>query len=240
METFMKNFLIFGLAVLSLQGAMADDRRPDRDPRRPEPQGPQGPQGPGRGMDIVMCLKTLDNTQRDLSRAQNDLDMCRRTSVDPREVDQLRRDNTALNIDNANLRNENADLRRRLDEMRPPRQTEFFSYAGCTDRYGTIDLKYISSGSGFLPIEAEANSLKSTQTAFSCSFGTKVVKTEEIVYNQPVKYCTAACTDRYGTPDARYSVGVRGRNETEATFTALQKVQKEYACTFAPKVTACQ
>lgn len=213
-------------------------------------------------LELTMCLKNLDNAQRetsrisaDLGRAQSDvrlaqsdaataraeLDMCRRSSVDPRETDRLKRQNERLEREVTDLRRDNSDLRRQLDDMRPPqRPTEFFSYAACVDGFGTPDLRYIGAGMGILPIEAEANAMKNTQAKKSCSRGNKVVQTEAISFGQPEKYCTAACVDGFGTPDNRYSVGSRGRNATEASYLALEKAMQDHSCSRGVKVTACQ
>lgn len=202
------------VALLVSTPLMAQDKRPD-------------PINPAKILDIVMCLKTLDNTQREL-------DICRRSNSDYGQVDNLLQEIQRLGY-------ENDQLRRRLGQNYPQNQpTEFFSYAACMTYDGLKYVGYVESGSGMVQIEAEANAIKATLKKYNCNHGAKVVATEKIDTRQPQKYCIAACTDAYGTPATQYSSGARARNEVEASFLALQKVKKDYSCNFAPKITACQ
>ncbi|MBY0414991.1 MAG: hypothetical protein K2Q18_12550 [Bdellovibrionales bacterium] len=235
----MKNFLLLGLTFLTMSAAVAGPFDRPQDPRRPGPGG-----GRDTAFELTMCLKNLDNAQRttsdalrEASNARTDLDQCRRSQVDPREVMNLRRDNQRLLDDVAALRRENQDLRIQLDQSRPQR-LQFFSYAACTSN-GTPDLSRVGAGVGMLQIEAEQAALQNTQASKSCSFGVKVVKTEEIRSNDPLNYCSASCSSN-GRPDLSRSAGERGRNQTEASYLALKRVQELYSCSFGAQVVSCQ
>jgi hypothetical protein len=215
-----KKILILSLISLTITSSIfANDRGPG-----PIPPPPQPPQRPG---DAAVALGICLN---DLSRSRNELNECRRSSVDPREVEQLRRDNQRLLQENSNLQAENADLRRQIEQSKPPRQRQFFSYAGCISSNGVTDTRYIGSGIGMLPIEAESKATSSTQAEFKCNYGVKVVKTEEIVFQTPNNFCSAACVSSAGIADARYSAGEKGRNITEASFGAMKKTQEAFKC----------
>lgn len=224
MEMRMKNFLILGLALVTIQTAFADLNGPGR-----------GPRDPGRNDDsraLTQCL-------RDLSDSRSDLDQCRRNGVDQREAEGLRRENSNLRDLTSRLQRENSDLRFQLEQTRPSR-VDVFSYAACTDYTGAIDLKAIGSGIGMNGLEAESNALSNVMKDKRCSFSAKVVKSEPIYSSQPNSYCAAACTDYTGALDTRTQVGGKGRNQTEAAFEALKLVQSTKRCSFAAKIVSCQ
>lgn len=224
----MKNYLLLGLAVLSLQTAFAYDNGP----------GGRDPRDPGRdnnskdSRDLTQCL-------RDLSDVRFNLDQCRRNGVDQREADALRRDVQMLRDQNNSLLRENQDLRFQLDQMRPARG-EVFAYAACTDIYSNADLKKVGSGVGMNSLEAESKALADAQRNHNCSYGVKVIKNEQITSYQDNAYCSAACTDIYSNADLRKQSGERGRNKTEATFNALLKAQKTFSCSYGVKIVSCQ
>lgn len=152
-------------------------------------------------------------------------------------------DNNALTDSNNRLFRENADLRRQLDDLQGGnngRDRGFFSYAGCTDVYGTVDVKYIAASTGMFQLESETNALKAVQAERKCNYGVKVVETEEIRTGIERNYCTAGCTDVYGTVDTRYIQAGKGRNMAEAKFNALKAAQTSYSCNYSVKIQNCQ
>lgn len=151
-------------------------------------------------------------------------------------------DNTALTDSNNRLFRENADLRRQLDDLQGGgyNRDRFFSYAGCTDRFGAVDMRYIAAGAGLFQLEAETKALQATQAEKSCNLGVKVVESEEITSGIEKNYCTAGCTDRFGVIDTRYIQSGKGRNMAEAKFNALAAAQKTYSCNLSVKIQNCQ
>lgn len=255
----MKKTILLVMAILSLQAAFAGPG--DRDPRFPG-QRPGGP-GPGGRMDLPMCLKSLDNAERKNDNLQNQLtDVLRRCNPGPgngnaqRENEELKRDNARLSgtvlslqsinerltFDNNRLVNDNHDLRRQLDDLQNGgnRNLGFFSYAGCKDFSGNIDLKYIASGEGRMNLESETNAKQKLASAFSCSYGIAIAATEEIRTTQSINYCVAGCKDFSGNIDQKYIRSGTGRNATEAQYNAMKAVSATFSCSYGIKVQACQ
>jgi predicted RNase H-like nuclease (RuvC/YqgF family) len=243
MEKTMKKSLILALALLSFQSAFAQDAD-----RRPRPRG---------GDDLVMCLKNLENTTRRNVDLQSELSDCRRTTTDSREVEQLRIENRRLQEDvsrlqydtnrlsdeNYRLQNDNRDLRRQLDEIMNggnPRIVSVFSYAGCTDFTGAVDLKYIRSAEGRNALEAETKAKQAVTAAYTCARTVAIVKTEEIKLNQPAVFCVAGCTDFTGAVDQKYVKSASGRNTIEAQYLSIKAVSAAFTCAREIKVQACQ
>lgn len=253
----MKKTILLAIAVLSFSSAFAGPGDRERDPRFPGDR-------PGGRMDLAQCLKSLDNTERKLSNTQNQLDdVLRRCNQGPgqgngniqRENEELRRDNARLSgtvanlqsvndrltFDNSRLVQDNNELRRQLDDLQNGgRPQGFFSYAGCKDFSGNVDLKYIASGEGRLNLESETNAKLKTSQSYSCTYGIAVAATEEIRNTQAVNYCVAGCKDFSGNVDQKYIASATGRNVTEATYNALKSVASKYSCTYGIKVQACQ
>ena len=247
----MKKTLLFSLAVLSISSAFAQ-----RFPGQPG-------NGPGGRMDLPQCIKALDNAERRNSNIQFQLDdMIRRCNQVPqngniqRENEELRRDNARLSgtvsnlqsindritFDNSRLVQDNNELRRQLDDLQNGgnRGLGFFSYAGCKDFSGNIDLKFIASGEGRFNLESETNAKLKTSQTFNCNYGVAVAATEEIRATQANNYCVAGCKDFSGNVDQKYIASGMGRNATEATFSAVKAVSSKYTCNYGIKVQACQ
>ncbi len=253
----MKKSFLLVLAVLSVSAAFAGPG--DRDPRFPGQPG----NGPGGRMDFPQCLKALDNAERKNANIQNQLDdMIRRCNQGPqngsvyRENEELRRDNARLSgsvanlqsindrltFDNSRLVQDNNDLRRQLDDLQNGgnRTQGFFSYAGCKDFSGNVDLKFIASGEGRFGLESETNARLKTSQSFNCNYGISVAATEEIRSTQAINYCVAGCKDFSGNVDSKYIASGNGRNITEATFNAVKAVSSKFTCNYGIKVQACQ
>lgn len=257
----MKKLIILALAVVSFESAFADVREPGRiGPRGPGPgpSGPgPGPREPGRDRDdLPMCLKNLNNANSRITELQSQLLECSR-SRNPYEVEELRRENQRLNElttrlqydnnrllnDNNRLYSDNMELRRQLDDLqndRNGRTLGFFSYAGCKDFNGKIDLKYIISAEGRVALEAETNAVQKMPSNYSCTYGIVVGKTEEIRFSEARSYCVAGCKDFNGNVDTKYIRSATGRNLTEAEYGALKAVAKDFSCTYGIKIQACQ
>lgn len=232
----MKNLLLLGLALMTIQPTFAreGDRRPEFNK--------------GNGMDLVMCLKTLNNAEFKIIELQEQLRRCSGNGSNNGDIQRLREENSRLSYDNSNLsstnyrlQEENRDLRRQLDMSRPPQQaTEVFSYAACTNSKGKADLRYVASGSASFRLEAEANALKAVQSKYGCSYAAVIVESAPVFSTQEVNYCTAACLNSTGVPDNRYSVGARGRNIIEAKFNVLKATQSKFGCSYGVEVQACE
>ncbi len=213
---------------------------------RPGP-GPGFP-GPGRGpgrierenemlrRDLEQARRELDSTKIELSRLAQD------NSNLSLENQRIASDARRLSDENFSLSRQIEDLLRQIDELRnPPRPARgFFSYAACKSYNGNPDLKFISSAMGLFPIESETNAQTQTNKDFSCNYGTKVVKTEEMRSTVEVNYCVAGCVDYNGNIDTKFVLGARGRNQTEAEFKALREAQTKYSCNYGVKIQACQ
>ena len=145
--------------------------------------------------------------------------------------------------ENIRLTNENADLRRQITELQNDRNGHtlgFFSYAGCIDYAGNVDLKYILSAEGKFALEAETTAKQNTNTTYSCNYGVQIVKTEEIRFPQSNNYCVAGCVDYSGNIDQKFIKSGMGRNTTEAQYNAIKSVQTAYSCNYGVKIQACQ
>lgn len=253
----MKTPMILVLAFLSFQSAFADIREPQRG-------------GGDRRDELPMCLKDLDKANRTIVDLQFQLsDRSRRGDGrmgrnDTREIERLVRDNQRLieekirlsddnkhllgendrlAYENNRLLNDNRDLRRQLDDLQQNGRNQslgFFSYAGCLDFVGNIDLKYISSAEGLVALQSETNAKQKVQADYRCSYGIKIAKTEEIKSSQASNYCVAGCLDFVGNVDEKYIQSGTGRNTTEAQFNAMKAVQKSFNCNYGIKVQACQ
>lgn len=232
----MKNLLLLGLALMTIQPSMArDDRR-------------QGPGNGNRGMDLVMCLKTLNNAEYKIVTLEEQLRRCDGNGSSS-EVQRLREENSRLSYDISNLQStnyrlqdENRELRRQLEMSRPtpPQAMEVFSYAACTDSKGKADTRYISSATAAFRLEAEAGALKAVHAKYTCNFGATVVETAPVLSSQEINFCTAACISSTGIADNRYSIGGRGRSISEAKFNALKATHAKYTCNYGVEVTACE
>jgi predicted RNase H-like nuclease (RuvC/YqgF family) len=234
----MKKSLILALTLLSFQSAFAQSRIR------------------GGGDDLVMCLKNLDNSTRQNMDLQSQLSDCRRNNTNPREVEQLRIENRRLQEDvsrlqydtnrlsdeNYRLQNDNRDLRRQLDDIinGGNRIVSVFSYAGCTDFNGAVDLKYIRSAEGRNSLEAETKAKQTVAANYNCARTIAVVKSEEIKANQPPVFCVAGCTDFTGAVDQKYVKSASGRNTTEAQYLSVKAVSAAFNCAREIKVQACQ
>lgn len=255
----MKHTILLALAVLSLSSAFAGPG--DRDPRFP---GERPGQGPGGRMDFPQCLKALDNAERRNTNLQIQLeDTLRRCNQGPinngnlqRENEELRRDNARLSgtvsnlqsindrltFDNSRLVQDNNELRRQLDDLQNGgnRTLGFFSYAGCRDYSGNVNLNYIASAEGRINLESETNAKLKTAESYTCTYGVGVAATEEIRSIQANNYCVAGCKDYSGNINSQYIASGTGRNVTEATYNALKAVSAKFTCTYGLKVQACQ
>jgi hypothetical protein len=239
----MKNTVILAWTILSLQTALADDRGRGREPF------------PIRDLDdLPMCLKNLDNANRTVADLQFQLSEVSRRCDDrgrcSRETEELRRDNQRLSetvnrltFDNNRLQDDNRDLRRQLDDLQNDRRGRtlgFFSYAGCTDFTGKIDLRYVVSSEGRMALEAETAAKQNVASNYSCSRGIVTGETEEIRFTQENNYCVAGCTDFAGKVDQKYIQSGSGRNMTEAKFNAIKAVSKNFSCSRGIQIQACQ
>ena len=250
----MKKSLLIVLAVISMQSAFAQ-----RVPHLPG-ERPGGPL-PGGRMDLTMCLKTLDNAERRNDNLQNQVNEIMRTcnsngNGNQREIEELRRDNQRLTFsvsdlqsrndqlsyENMRIVNDNNDLRRQLDDLRNGgnRSLGFFSYAGCKDFAGNVDLKFIIGAEGRVNLESETSAKQKVAQSYSCTYGIAVVATEEIRSISTDNYCVAGCKDFAGNIDQKYIQSGIGRNVTEAQFNALKAVASKFTCTYGIKVQACQ
>ncbi len=263
----MKKAIVLLLALASLQ-SFADERfpRPDRPGNGPGgridfPQCLKELDRVTRQADdlqnqLNLCLinnrnpghgpvngREVEELRRENRRLNDSID---RLTSDNRNLSdsnaRLSYDNNALTDSNNRLLRENIDLRRQLDDLQGGggRDRGFFSYAGCTDAYGTVDVKYIAAATGMFQLEAETNALKAVQAERKCTYGVKTVETEEIRTGIERNYCTAGCTDAYGSVDTRYIQAGKGRNMAEAKFNALKSAQKTYSCTYSVKIQNCQ
>ncbi len=231
---------------------------------RPGDNRPGDNNGPGGRMDFPQCLKALDNAERKNSNLQTQLDDVLRRCDRPgpgngniqRENEELRRDNARLSgtvsnlqsindrltFDNSRLVQDNNELRRQLDDLQNGgnRTLGFFSYAGCKDFSGNVDLRYIVGAEGRLNLESETNARLNVTKNFTCSYGVQVAATEEIRTTQSNNYCVAGCKDFSGNVDSKYIASGMGRNVTEATYNALKAVSAKFTCSYGLKVQACQ
>jgi hypothetical protein len=216
----------------------------DYNPGRPGMPGRPGfPGGPGDGE-----LRTCQfNLARELSVSQilrNNL------KDDEIQIQQLRAENFRL-ADELRKRDENRQSeeerrreedRRREEERRrnENRSLGFFSYAGCSSFNGNIDTKFIASGVGSVPLMSETNAKSAVSKAYSCNYGVKIGKTEEILSNAPQVYCVAGCQDFSGNVDSKFIQAATGRNTTEAEYLAIKAVSSTYSCNYGVKLQACQ
>ncbi|AUN96745.1 hypothetical protein DOM21_18075 [Bacteriovorax stolpii] len=255
----MKKVLVLGLAVLSFQ-ALADVRVGITIP------GKNGGRDdlPMCLKNLDNANRRINDLQSQLISCQNSS-----KPGGGREVEELRRENrrlndtvdrlnsdnrslsesiSRLNFDNNNLLDsnnrlirENMDLRRQIDDMQAPnRSLGFFSYAGCKDYGGNVELKQIQSAEGRVPLEAETNATQKVSSTFSCLYGIKVAKTEEILTNESRNYCVAACKDYGGNVDAKTVKSGMGRNQTEAQYNAMKEVARTNSCLYGIRIQACQ
>lgn len=197
---------------------------------------------------LPQCIKRLENARERVRDLQSRLQSCELRGTDSRELDFLRSENVRLNqevdrmrSDNLAIMDENRELRRQIDDLLGRGRTQgFICSAACTDRYGAVDLRYLSLGTGMFEAEADVNAKREVQNAYSCNYGVKLVKKCEVMTSEiPQNFCVAACTDRYGALDERYSVGERGRNLIEAETLALKAAQKKFSCNYGVKIKTC-
>lgn len=254
----MKKTLILALAVISFQTAFADNRIPGNGPggRMDLPQCIKTLESSNRRINelqsqLIQCQtanrpgpggREVEELRRENRRLNETVD---RLNSDNRSlsesISRLGYDNNVLVNQNNNLLRENMDLRRQLDDLQGGnRNLGFFSYAGCKDYTGAVDLKLIQSAEGRMPLESETNATQKVSSTFSCSFGIAVAKTEEILNRDAKFYCVAGCKDYTGNVDTKLVKSGMGRNVTEAQYNAMKEVTKNYSCSFGVKVQACQ
>lgn len=196
---------------------------------------------------LPLCIKRLENARERVRDLQSRLQSCELRGTDSRELDFLRSENARLNSevdrmrsDNLRVMDENRELRRQIDDLLGRNRVDsFICSASCTDRFGSVDLRYLALGTGFFEAEADVNAKREVQSQYSCNFGVKLVKCEQVTSEVPRNYCVAACTDRFGSLDERYSIGERGRNLVEAETLALKAAQKKFSCNFGVKIKTC-
>ncbi len=190
--------------------------------------------GPGNSREVEELRRENRRLTESLDRLNNDVRSLTETNS------RLNYDNNALVDSNNRLMRENMDLRRQIEDAQAPRGLGFFSYAGCKDYNGNVDLKYIISAEGRVPLEAETNATQNVTKNFSCTYGVKVAATEEIRSRDANIYCVAGCKDYNGNVDNKYIKSALGRNLTEAQFLSMKEVSKNYSCTYGIKIQACQ
>ncbi|MFA6237747.1 MAG: hypothetical protein WC635_10505 [Bacteriovorax sp.] len=244
----MKKAIVLALAFVSFQSAFAAQRVVTRNDR----------------IELPMCLKDLDNANRNIINLQTQLNSCldlaRRTGDGrgngrgdgriERENAELRDENRRLNDrifvisnDNKRLFDENFDLRRQLDDLQNGgrgRNLGFFSYAGCKNSSGSVNLSYIVSSEGLSKLEAETKAKQKLITIYSCSYGVTTGQTEEIQFADSRSYCVAGCQNSSGSVNESYIETGTGRNVTEASYNALKAVTNKYSCSYGVKVQTCQ
>jgi hypothetical protein len=180
------------------------------------------------------CDLRVRQLRERLADAREQLRICESGNSGRGEVEQLRNENLRL-------RELNRRLQQRLEQYEGrPSDAQFYCSAGCISVSGTIDNRYITSGTAYTELEADMLAKQSTQRAYSCNYGVKTYKCEPMFATEPRNFCTAACISVSGTPDQRYLVGARGRNVTEAEVTALQEVQKKYSCNYGVRIIECR
>lgn len=224
----MKKTLIALTILLSSIHTFADVPAPRPIPRPPMPSPSPYPT-PMPNDQLGMCLKNLHETQ-------SQLQWCLNQRVDTREVDRLKSENEQLRNENFNLKNQLEEERR----SRRPRTLGYFSYTSCKNYDGNSNLKFIASGVGFVPAEAETNSTIELSKKYTCNYGSQVVNTEEIKSEEPIAYCVAGCTNYAGVVDSQFIKASRGRNQTEASFLAIKSVNDSYNCNYGVAVSICQ
>ena len=196
---------------------------------------------------LPVCIKRLADAREKVQDLRSRLQSCEMRGTDTREIDRLLEENRRLNFevdrmrsDNLTIMEQNRELRRQIDDLLGRNNTSsFLCSAGCTDRFGSVDTKYLSLGSGQFEVEADVNAKREVQSAYSCNYGVKTVKCEKVTSEIPQNFCVAACTDRFGSLDERYSVGERGRNLVEAETLALKAAQKKFSCNYGVKIKSC-
>ncbi len=181
------------------------------------------------------CESRLSQARQRLADAREQLRICESGSSGRGEVEQLR-------IENLRLRDLNRRLQQRLDQYEGgPTDSLYFCTAGCTFASGNIDNRFLIGTSGYTQLEADLSAKQSVQATYGCSYAPKTYKCESIFANaEPRNFCTAACKTASGNADQRFIAGARGRNVTEAETTALQEVQKQYGCSYGPRIIDCR
>jgi hypothetical protein len=240
----MKKVVSLALLCLSVSSLAQAQMRP----------GPgRGDGRPGNDFEVRECRIKLDNARMETQALRDRVLACESRG----NLDQLIAENRDLKNQNLSLLNDNALLRdqveklridnsRLQDEVRGRREEEnrrpigFFSYAGCKTYNGVLDLKYIASAEGTVPLMSETNAKQQVTSKFSCSYGIINGKTEEIRDREAHAYCVAGCADYQGNVDQKYLKSSTGRNKTEAEYNAIKAVGTSFSCSYGIKVQACQ
>jgi hypothetical protein len=114
----------------------------------------------------------------------------------------------------------------------------FKSIAGCSDRYGQINLQYSADvGFGASRTEAKVNALVNLRKKYTCGSYADIYDVRSD--NRP-SYCQAACADRNGYPDLSYSKAASGNSFLEAVAAAVQEVKRKWNCGTQLVVTSCE
>lgn len=108
--------------------------------------------------------------------------------------------------------------------------------ASCAKSDGSNDLRYISIAEANSVVEAMTKARMTTQTAYGCGYGPADIKCSSDVIPT---YCTAACSTSAGTPDMRYSFGLKGNNLVLAQAQAMKEVQTKFGCGYGPVIVEC-
>ena len=194
-----------------------------------------GPGRPGPGREVIERLERENEILRRESEASR-RDVIRLSDDNSR----LSLENNRLLLDNRRQQDEIFDLRRQLDDLRGPRTQGFFTYAGCKNYNGNLVTTNLAASTGLFPIESETNAQIEVSKTYSCTYGVKVAKTEEIKSSIEANYCVAGCANYNGQIISTTLSGERGRNQAEAEFKSMKAVAAKHSCTYGIKVQACQ
>lgn len=146
-----------------------------------------------------------------------------------------------LRIDRLQSENDRLRLELATYENQTPVSYGVVCSAACVDFNGNTDMKYHEVATAPSQLEAELNAKQATQKKYSCNYGVKKVKCEDILTNNAqAKLCIAGCVDFNGRIDEKYLGSAKGRTLLEAESAAIKATQSKYSCNYGTKIQACQ
>ncbi len=224
----MKNMLLLGLAVLTLQGAFA------RDFDRPGPGGPgPGFPGPGDRMDLMQCLKTLGNAETTISDLKLQLNQCQVSRPGPgpgfpgpgRDPGRTERENEMLRRDLDNAKRELDMTRRDLDSTRRD-----------SGRLAEDNSKLSQEN-----LRLSSDTRRLADENFSLSRQVEDLRRQLDDMRNPPRpargfYSYAACKSSNGLSDMRYISSAMGMFPIESESNAQIQTNKDFSCNYGTSV----
>jgi hypothetical protein len=113
----------------------------------------------------------------------------------------------------------------------------FGAVATCTDPWGAHETKSSRYGTGRSQEAAKQNARENVMAKYKCSNSTKI---QSIGSDRTGRhYCSAACTDPWGSVDSTKTKGAGGDSLIEATGKALEAVIDAHRCSNGAKIVNC-